>query len=160
MAQQIDALHEQLEHVFEDRKTSVAVAESLTGGDLSATLAATPGSGDWFLGGVVAYARSVKHDVLGVPPGPVVSEEAAATMASGVCRVLGADIGLAVTGVAGPDEQDGLPPGTVWLALHHGESTTTRLVRLSGTPEEIVDATCAGAVELLIEHLEEATDDH
>jgi nicotinamide-nucleotide amidase len=161
MAQHIDALHEQLGEVFERTGlVTVAVAESLTGGELSAKLAATPGSGDWFLGGVVAYARNVKHDVLGVPPGPVVSEAAAAAMASGVCRALGADIGVAVTGVAGPDEQDGLPPGTVWIALHDDASTTTRLVCLSGTPEEIVDATCVGAIRLLIEHLGEATDDH
>ena len=158
MAQQADTCQEQLKAVFEDRNVTVGVAESLTGGELSARLAATPGSSDWFLGGVVAYARSVKHGMLGVPPGPVVSEAAAATMASGVCQVLGTELGIAITGVAGPDEQDGQPPGTVWMGLHHEGATTTRLIRLSGTPEEIVDATCARALNLLIDHFAETTD--
>ncbi len=159
MAQQVGTLQEQVKSVLEAREVTVGVAESLTGGELSARLAATPGSSDWFLGGVVAYARSVKYDVLGVPRGPVVSEAAVATMASGACRVLGTDLGIAVTGVAGPDEQDGQPPGTVWIGLHHDGATTTRLVRLSGSPEDIVDATCARALDLLIEHFDDSTDD-
>jgi nicotinamide-nucleotide amidase len=160
MAQQVDTLQKRVKSVLDDRKITVGVAESLTGGELCARLAATPGSSDWFLGGLVAYARSVKYDVLGVPPGPVISEAAAATMASGACRVLGTDLGIAVTGVAGPDEQDGQPPGTVWIGLHHGGVTTTRLVRLSGSPEEIIDATCARALNLLIDHFEDPTDDN
>ena len=82
----------------------------------------------------------------------MVSEAAAAAMASGACRVLGADVAIAVTGVAGPDEQDGQPPGTVWFALNDGVAATTRLERLPGTPEEIVDATCICAMSLLLEH--------
>jgi nicotinamide-nucleotide amidase len=158
MAQQVGPLEEQLKSALDERKITLGVAESLTGGELSARLAATPGSSDWFLGGVVAYASSVKYDVLGVPSGPVVSEAAAATMASGACRVLGTDLGIAVTGVAGPDEQDGQPPGTVWIGLHHDGATTTSLVRLSGSPEEIIDATCVCAINLLIDHLGSPSD--
>jgi nicotinamide-nucleotide amidase len=159
MAQQVDPLQERVKAVLDSRGITVGVAESLTGGELSARLAATPGSSEWFLGGVVAYARKVKYDVLGVAPGPVVCETAAVLMASGACRVLGTDLGLAVTGVAGPDEQDGQPPGTVWIGLHHDGATQTRLMRLSGSPAQIVDDTCACALQLLIDHFENPTDE-
>jgi nicotinamide-nucleotide amidase len=129
----------------------IAVAESLTGGELSARLARAPGSSDWFLGGVVAYSRDVKHDVLGVPPGPVVSEGAARAMADGVVRVLGADVGVAVTGAAGPDGQDGQPPGTVWMAVHDRGTTLARLEHFRGDPDDVVGATCDTAVEWLLE---------
>jgi PncC family amidohydrolase len=66
---------------------------------------------------VVSYASQVKFAVLGVPEGPVVSEAAARAMAGGACRLLGSDVGLAITGVAGPDSQDGQPPGTVFVGL-------------------------------------------
>ena len=79
-----------------------------------------PGSSDWFKGGVVAYDSQVKFDLLDVPEGPVVSESAAKAMADGVRRVLKADIGISTTGVAGPAEQEGQPPGTVWLGRRGG----------------------------------------
>jgi nicotinamide-nucleotide amidase len=73
-----------------------------------------------FRGSIVSYASDVKFDVLGVPPGPVVSLEAASAMAAGARRVLGADVGIGVTGVAGPDEQEGQPVGTVFIGLDLG----------------------------------------
>jgi nicotinamide-nucleotide amidase len=97
------------------RGQTLAVAESLTGGMVASRLVAVPGASEWFRGGVVSYASEVKHEVLGVPEGPVVSEAAAIAMADGVRRLLGADVGLATTGVAGPTEMEGQPPGTVWL---------------------------------------------
>src|SRR5690606_15762968 len=69
---------------------------------------------------IVSYASEVKFDVLGVPEGPVVSAETASAMAAGARRVLGADVGVAVTGVAGPDPQDGREPGTVFVGLDLG----------------------------------------
>jgi len=95
---------------------TLATAESLTGGLIGSRLTDVPGSSRAFRGSVVAYAGDVKRDLLGVPEGSVVSEEAVVAMASGVCRVLGADVSVAVTGVAGPDPQDGQEPGTVWMA--------------------------------------------
>ena len=80
------------------RIPSVAVSESCTGGLVMAQIVATPGSGDWFRGGVVAYDREVKFDVLGVERGPVVTSAAAAQMATAVRRLVGADLGLATTG--------------------------------------------------------------
>ncbi len=76
-----------------------------------------PGASDWFAGDVVTYGSDVKRALLGVGPGPVVSEQAAREMALGVVRLLGADVGLSLTGVAGPASQDDQPPGTVFIGL-------------------------------------------
>jgi nicotinamide-nucleotide amidase len=95
----------------------LGVAESLTGGMVGSRLAEVPGSSDWFRGSIVAYDSQVKFDLLGVPEGPVVSGPAAVAMASGARRVLEADVGLGVTGVAGPTTQEGQPVGTVFTAV-------------------------------------------
>jgi nicotinamide-nucleotide amidase len=131
-----------LSEAFRRDGRSVAVAESLTGGQLSGALAGISGSGAWFRGGLVAYASEVKRTVLGVPDGPVVSEPAVTAMARAISRLLDADVAIAVTGVAGPEEQDGQPPGTVWFALLDRDTVSTRLEHLAGEPGEIVDATC------------------
>ena len=81
---------------------TVGVAESLTGGLLTARLAEAPEASTWLRGGVVAYRAEVKYDVLGVDPGPVVTAWAARQMARGVARLLGADVGISVTGVGDP----------------------------------------------------------
>jgi nicotinamide-nucleotide amidase len=125
----IDMLHE--------RGKTVAVAESLTGGFLGARLTAVPHASQVFRGGIVSYASDVKFDVLGVTPGPVVSESCAREMALGARRVLKADVGLSVTGVAGPDEQDGQPVGTVFLGVALGENVEVRKVRLPGDRERV-----------------------
>jgi nicotinamide-nucleotide amidase len=119
------------------RGATLAVAESLTGGLVAARIVAVPGASEWFRGGIVSYASDVKHDLLDVPPGPVVSEAAAMAMAAGVRRVLGADVGLSTTGVAGPTEQDGLPPGTVWLGMAVGDEVDAVQVRLPGDRERV-----------------------
>lgn len=95
----------------------LAVAESLTGGMLSARLTTVPGASGWFAGAVVSYGEDVKRALLGVGPGPVVTAQAAAEMALGAASLLNADIGLALTGVAGPAEADGQPVGTVFVGL-------------------------------------------
>jgi nicotinamide-nucleotide amidase len=132
------------------RNLSLAVAESLTGGLLSNRLAAAPDSSEWFAGGVVAYSRKVKHTLLAVPPGPVVSAEAALAMASGAAHVLQADVAVAVTGVGGPDEQDGEPPGTVWLAVYNGGSAWSASYHFDGSPVEICERTCDKALQALL----------
>lgn len=102
------------------RGLTLGLAESLTGGMMGSRIADVAGASDVFRGSVVSYASDVKFDVLGVPSGPVVSLEAAAAMAAGARRVLGADVGIGVTGVAGPDEQEGQPVGTVFIAIDLG----------------------------------------
>lgn len=96
---------------------TLGLAESLTGGLAASRIVNVPGASIWFRGSVVSYASEVKFDVLGVPEGRVVSESAARAMAEGARRVLGSDVGLSITGVAGPDAQDGQPPGTVFVGV-------------------------------------------
>jgi nicotinamide-nucleotide amidase len=128
---------------------SVGVAESVTGGLVTARLTAAPGSSDVVLGGITSYASAVKHSLLDVPDGPVVSEDAAAAMAEGACRALGADVGLATTGVAGPASQEGVAPGTVFIASHLDGSTRTAMLRLPGGREQVRQFT----VISLLDHL-------
>jgi nicotinamide-nucleotide amidase len=116
---------------------TLGTAESLTGGMIASRLCAVPGASATFRGSVVSYATDVKQQVLGVPDGPVVTEAAAAAMAQGAQRVLGVDVALATTGVAGPTEQEGVPVGTVCLAVAIGDDVTTRTVRLPGDRERI-----------------------
>ena len=110
---------------------SLGVAESLTAGLIGSRIGSVPGASRTFRGSIVSYATEVKHEVLGVTADHVVSEECARQMAVGAQRVLGADVGIAVTGVAGPEEQDGQPVGTVCFAIalpgHEVESFMTRL---------------------------------
>ncbi|WP_433754403.1 CinA family protein [Nocardia sp. CA-135398] len=136
-------------------KRSVAVAESLTCGQLSSALGAAPDSAQWLRGAVVAYSADVKRQVLGVPEVPVVSEIAARAMAIGVRRLLGADVAVAVTGVGGPDPQDGEPAGSVWLAVHSEGGTSARHELFDGEPEVVLRRT----VEVALDMVREAMDD-
>lgn len=132
------------------RGLTFGVAESLTGGLIASRLVNVPGASAWFRGGVVAYHSEVKFDVLGVPTGPVVTEPAAAAMAAGAARVTGADVGLGITGVAGPDEQEGVAPGTVFVGLSlPGQPTQTRQLRVPGDRERVRQLGAISALDLL-----------
>lgn len=101
---------------------TVATAESLTAGLVAASLAQVPGASAMLLGGVIAYSNSVKAGVLGVDAQVLerlgsVDAQVARDMALGACRITGARVGLAATGVAGPEPHDGKPVGTVFLAV-------------------------------------------
>jgi len=138
--------------LLRERGLTVAVAESVTGGLVGARLTDHAGASDVFRGSIVSYASDVKHDLLGVPDGPVVSEQAARAMAEGVRRALGADVGLAVTGVAGPAEQDGQPVGTVFLAVAlgpDGEATEVVQTRLPGDRKRIREFSTITLLDLL-----------
>jgi nicotinamide-nucleotide amidase len=113
--------------LLQERGWTLGIAESVTGGLVGGRLTSIPGSSAVFRGGVISYASDVKFDVLGVDRGPVVSEEAAIQMALGAQRVIGSDVAIALTGVAGPDEQDGRPAGTlcIGVALPHGTTFST-----------------------------------
>ena len=128
---------------------TLAVAESLTGGLVASRIVSVAGSSDWFRGGIVAYASEVKFDVLGVPEGPVVSGDAAAAMADGVRKLLGADVGLSTTGVAGPTEQEGHPPGTVWLGMALGDEVDTVQIRLPGDRDRVRQMTVISLLDRL-----------
>lgn len=133
---------------------TVACAESLTAGAVASRIGAAANAGDWFRGGVVAYSRSVKHTLLRVPPGPVVCETAARGMARSVAELLGADVAVAVTGVGGPGDQDGEPPGTVWFAAVGGDDVDVEHHRFEGKPEDVLEQTVVRALEMLVVRLE------
>src|SRR4051795_3128863 len=140
-----------------DRGAQLAVAESLTGGELSSRFATADGSSNWYRGAIVAYSSDVKRSVLHVPEGPVVSEQAVTAMAVNVAELLGADVGVAVSGVAGPAPQDDQPPGTVWLAIPLDGTTHTRLEHFAGEPEDVVDSTLRTATAWLLALLRPAS---
>lgn len=138
---------------------SLAVAESLTGGLLAATLVDVPGASAVFRGGVIAYATDLKVTLLGVDSalladrGPV-DPEVAAQMAAGVRARLGADIGVSTTGVAGPDPQDGQPPGTVYVAVdERGGPARVHALRLDGDRAAVRQGTVQAVLSLLHESL-------
>ena len=129
---------------------SLGLAESVTGGLVAGRLTNVPGSSDVLRGSIVSYASEVKFDVLGVTPGPVVNESTAVEMAVGAKRVLGSDVGLALTGVAGPAEQDGVKPGTlcVGLAMPDG-STQSRTLQLPGVRDQMRQLSVISALDFL-----------
>ncbi|MBT2451522.1 CinA family protein [Streptomyces sp. ISL-43] len=139
---------------------TVAVAESLTGGMVAAELTAVPGASRSFRGSVTAYATELKHRVLGVDAELLAAEGAvnaqvAEEMAAGVRRVLGASWGIATTGVAGPDAQDGRPVGTVFIAVAGPGSRKTARLRLKGSRAEIRRESARTVLELLASELRE-----
>jgi len=143
-----------------ERGQSIAVAESLTGGLLAAALTAIPGASAVFRGGVVSYAADLKATVLGVPAGLLerhgaVHPEVAAAMAAGVRGRLGATVGAATTGVAGPDPADGQPVGTVYIAVSARPGTEVRSLALHGSRDEIRRATVTQCLLLVLAWLRE-----
>jgi nicotinamide-nucleotide amidase len=138
----------------QDRESSVSVAESMTSGLLATRLGAAEGAGQWFRGGVVAYASEVKFKVLGVDPGPVVTDRCAQQMARGVRELTGSDYAVAVTGVGGPDEAEGNPPGTAFIAVSSERTDRVHRYHFPGDPTEVLRATTSQALSLLLAELE------
>jgi nicotinamide-nucleotide amidase len=136
------------------RDVKLAVAESCTGGMLGSRITAVPGSSDVFLGGVMAYDNSVKRRLLGVTDNDLeehgaVSGEVASRMAESVRSLLGADIGIGITGVAGPGGGTAARPvGMVWVALD-GIGTEARCLRLFGTREEVRQRAVQAALDMV-----------
>ncbi|MEU1666958.1 CinA family protein [Streptomyces sparsogenes] len=145
--------------LLDGRGETVAVAESLTGGLLAAELTAVPGASRSFRGSVTAYATELKREVLGVDgtlldARGAVDPEVARQMAQGVRRVLGADWGVATTGVAGPTPQDGQPVGTVHVAVAGPSGAATgAALHLAGDRAGIRGQTVEAAVKLLLREL-------
>ncbi|MFD5178144.1 CinA family protein [Nocardia sp. NPDC058379] len=146
----MNAIADQLADLAERHGLTVAVAESLTAGNLAAALGAAPDSAVWFRGGVIAYATEVKRHVLDVPDVPVVSETAAMAMAEGVRALMDADIAVATTGVGGPGPQDGEPAGSVWFCVVSRRDVRTSHRRFDGDPSEVLVRSVRYALELLL----------
>jgi nicotinamide-nucleotide amidase len=152
-----DTMESVVLQMLRDRGLTLGLAESVTGGLVSGRLTNIAGASDVLRGGVVSYASEVKFDVLGVTNGPVVSPEAAIEMAVGAQRVLGADVGLSLTGVAGPAEQEGQRPGTlcIGVALPNGV-TASSVVQLPGARDQMRQLSVISALDFLRRQLRES----
>ena len=144
---------EDLGALLRERGATVAVAESLTGGLIGAELTRLPGATDFFVGGLVAYTNEAKQRLAGVDPlllkeKGAVSEEVAAALAEAAAERLGADLGLSATGVAGPGEQEGLPPGTVFVGACLRGRTEVRRPRAYGDRGNVRAVTVTWAIDL------------
>ena len=143
--------------LLDARGLTVGFAESLTGGMIASRFTDVAGVSGVFRGGVVSYASEVKFELLDVPEGPVVSAPTAKAMAAAARVVLGADVGLATTGVAGPAEQDGQPVGTVFVGLAVGDGEPEALeLRLPGDRKRIREFASISALDLLRRRLLES----
>jgi nicotinamide-nucleotide amidase len=142
------------------RGQTVATAESLTGGLVAAALTAVPGASAAFRGGIVAYAADVKASLLDVPAELLdrhgtVHRDVALAMASGARRHLGASLGVATTGVAGPDPVGDQPVGTVHIAVSTPAGSAHRMLDLTGDREQIRLGTVDQILNLLVSALQE-----
>ena len=145
-----DTMESVVLHMMCERGLTLGIAESVTGGLVSGRLTNIAGSSDVLRGAVVSYASEVKFDVLGVTEGPVVSESAAIEMAKGAQRVLGASVGLALTGVAGPADQEGMKPGALCVGLVMPDGTTqSAMLQLPGNRDTMRQLSVISALDLL-----------
>lgn len=148
-------------HRLVERRQTLATAESLTGGLVAATIVAIPGVSAVFRGGLVVYATELKHDLADVPRdllddrGPV-DPDVAARLAEGARARCGADWGVATTGVAGPDPQDGKPVGLVYVAVAGPHDTQVNELKLSGNRADIRTESVTAVLRLLAEVLDAA----
>ena len=145
-------------NLLREQGLTLGLAESVTGGLVSGRLTAIPGASDVLRGSVVSYSSEVKFDLLGVPRGPVVNEAAAVAMAEGARRVLGADVALSLTGVAGPAEQDGQPVGTLCIAVAmNGRSTVSTTLRMPGQRDQMRQMSVISSLDFLRKQLFDGT---
>jgi nicotinamide-nucleotide amidase len=154
-----EALEEVVGSLLRGRATTVAAAESLTGGSLAVRLSSAPGSSATFRGSAVCYTAESKRDVLGVRQetidGPgVVSEACAREMARGARRIFRADLGVSLTGVAGPEEHDGKPVGTVCVGMAWDGGEDSREFRAPGDRDQVRRWAEQAALDLLRRHLD------
>lgn len=137
-------------NLLREQGLTLGLAESVTGGLVAGRLTSIPGASEVLRGSVVSYSSEVKFDLLDVPRGPVVSEDAAVAMAEGARRVLGADVALSLTGVAGPAEQDGQPVGTLCIAVAmNGRSTVSTTLRMPGQRDQMRQMSVISSLDFL-----------
>ena len=147
----------------QERGLTIAVAESLTGGGVVSALVGVPGASAVVVGGVVAYATRIKAELLGVDParlertGPV-DGDVAEQMARGVASLMGADLGLSTTGVAGPGPADGHPAGTVHVAVASPWGTVRRRLSLEGDRSAVREGATTAVLALAVGLLDASAD--
>jgi nicotinamide-nucleotide amidase len=154
-----ESLEEAVVRLLRDADKRLACAESITGGGVGARVTSVPGASEVFVGSAVVYTNEAKMGVLGLQreildgPGPV-SEECARQMAAGARRVFGADLGLALTGAAGPESHGGAPPGLIWIALDGEDVAHARSFHVPGERDRVRRWAEQAALDLVRRHLE------
>jgi len=155
-------LAEEVVRLVAARGETFATAESLTGGLVAATVVEIPGVSAVFRGGLVVYATDLKHALAGVPEdllaerGPV-DPDVALALAAGARQRCAADWGLATTGVAGPDPQDGIAPGTVYVAVDGPGGGEVRKLDLTGDRAAIRSESVTRLLSLFAQRIEAAS---
>lgn len=147
-------------HALTTRHKSVSAAESLTAGAFQAALGSVPGASKVFNGGFVTYAASAKEQLLGIAPDViaqhgVVSAETARGMAAGSRRIVTSDYGLGFTGVAGPEELEGNPAGTVWIGISGPSGVSAREFHLAGNRNEVRSRAVKSGLMMLLKQLQQ-----
>ena len=150
-ATETDSVGREIARLALERDVTVAVAESLTGGAVSAALAKAPDASRWYAGSVTAYLDATKFRVLGVPKGPVVTAACARAMAEGARSLLAADVVVALTGVGGPDDEEGHPPGTTFIGVATSNGVRHHEYRFDGAPDDVVAQAVERALELIVD---------
>jgi nicotinamide-nucleotide amidase len=145
--------------LLRDAGATIACAESLTGGELGARITSVPGASSYYLGSAVVYSAEAKRSVLGVSQGTLdgpgaVSRECAVEMAVGARRVFGADLGVGLTGAAGPQAHGGAEPGLAWIALEGEGVSHQRSIRWPGPRDQVRRWAEQAALDLVRRHLE------
>jgi nicotinamide-nucleotide amidase len=154
-----ESLEEAVIRLLADAHATLACAESITGGGVGARLTSVPGASEVFVGSAVVYRNEAKMAVLKVSretldgPGPV-SEECAREMAAGARRVFGADLGLSLTGAAGPESHGDAAPGTIWVALEGDHVSHARGFQVPGERDRVRRWAEQAALDLVRRHLE------
>jgi nicotinamide-nucleotide amidase len=145
-----ESMEDAIATLLVERGLTLGLAESVTGGLIASRLVGVEGASAWLRGGIVSYVSEVKRELLGVLDGPVVSAEAAIAMAEGARRALGSDVGLSVTGVAGPETQDGQAVGTVFIGVAlPGTPARAQQLRVPGDRPRIRQYSAISALDAL-----------
>jgi nicotinamide-nucleotide amidase len=149
-----DDLIDELSRAAADAGITIAVAESLSSGALSSAIGRGEGAGEWFAGGVVAYQMSSKHRVLGVDEDvDPCSDVCARQLAGGVRGLFGADVSASITGLGGPDPQDGHRPGEVHIGVSSARGTSAVVHSFDGEPAEVIAQSVEAALRALLTEL-------
>lgn len=156
-------LADEVGRLLRSRSLTIAVAESCTGGRLGDLITDVPGSSDYFLGGIVSYSNAAKEGLLGVSPDVLrskgaVSEEVAIQMASGARSRLNSEIGVGITGIAGPSGGTAAKPvGLVHIAVSSSQATVCRRHVFAGSRAEVKQQAAEKALEMVKDLLERHT---
>lgn len=152
-------IEKKIAQLLTKKKLTLAIAESCTGGLVSHRITNIPGSSKYFVGGIIAYAYSVKTSILGVPQATIkkrgaVSRETVLAMAKGARRVFGADVAVSITGIAGPAGGTKMKPvGLAYIAFDDGKKVLTKKVNFKGTRKQLKEKFARAALQFILLNL-------